>query len=105
MLCLDYCEKIISIFGKEPLISKVKNRISYVNLCTYEPMCLCGEKNQYPVVWSLQLQTCMIHTFIWKTLFPLTLQCIVMKVQTSEKAACWRWWKAGCVLNPRLEMN
>jgi len=38
MLSLDYCEKNRSIFGKESLISKVKNRISYVNLCTYVPM-------------------------------------------------------------------
>ena len=35
MLYLDYCEKNKSIFGKESLISKVKNRISCVNLCTY----------------------------------------------------------------------
>ena len=35
MLYLDYCEMNRSIFGKESLISKVKNLISFVNLCTY----------------------------------------------------------------------
>ena len=35
---LDYCEKNRSIFGKESLISKVKNLISCVNLCTYVTM-------------------------------------------------------------------